>query len=115
MALKQLIKTQMKWRKKTQKCVEIATATKIRINVIEKKNVRNCGFLLDQYARGRVLTQVPQAHERGSLFIFCHVTGLFCLPTVSVQSHRLHQEVYKLSFYEFPKPVKVKFRQATWP
>ena len=37
MALKQLIKTQMKWRKKTQKCVEIATATKIRTNVIEKK------------------------------------------------------------------------------
>ena len=37
MALKQLIKTQMKWRKKTQKCVEIATATKIRENVIEKK------------------------------------------------------------------------------
>ena len=67
MALKQLIKTQMKWRKKTQKWVEIETATKIRINVIEKKNVRNCGFLLDQYARGRVLTQVPQAHERGSL------------------------------------------------
>ena len=37
MALKQLIKTQMKWRKKTQKWVEIETATKIRINVIEKK------------------------------------------------------------------------------
>ena len=69
MALKQLIKTQMKWRKKTQKWVEIETATKIRINVIEKKNVRNCGFLLDQYARGRVLTQVPQAYERGSLCV----------------------------------------------
>ena len=37
MALKQLIKTQMKWRKKTQKWVEIETATKIRENVIEKK------------------------------------------------------------------------------
>ena len=37
MALKQLIKTQMKWRKKTQKWVEIETATKIRANVIEKK------------------------------------------------------------------------------
>ena len=37
MALKQLIKIQMKWRKKTQKWVEIETATKIRTNVIEKK------------------------------------------------------------------------------
>ena len=41
MALKQLIKTQMKWREKTQRWVEIETATKIRTNVIEKKNVRN--------------------------------------------------------------------------
>ena len=67
MALKQLIKTQMKWREKTQRWVEIETATKIRTNVIEKKNVRNWGFLLDQYARGRVLTQVPQAYEGESL------------------------------------------------
>ena len=67
MALKQLIKTQMKWRKKTQKWVEIETATKIRTNVIEKKNVRNCGFLLNQYARGRVLTQVAQAYKGESL------------------------------------------------
>ena len=63
--MKQLIKTQIKWRKKTQKWDEIAAATKIRANVIEKKKTdRNCGFLLDQYARGRVLTQVPQAYER---------------------------------------------------
>ena len=41
MALKQLIKTQIKWRKKTQKWVEIATATKIRANVIEKKKQTN--------------------------------------------------------------------------
>ena len=58
MALKQLIKTQIKWRKKTQKWVEIATATKITANVIGKKKTdKNCGFLL----------VVPQAYERESL------------------------------------------------
>ena len=44
MALKQLIKTQMKWRKKTQKWVEIETATKIRTNVIEKKTSGTVAF-----------------------------------------------------------------------
>ena len=45
MALKQLIKTQIKWRKKTQKRVEIATATKITANVIgKKKQTRTVDF-----------------------------------------------------------------------
>ena len=52
MALKQLIKTQMKWRKKTQKWVEIETATKIRTNVIEKKKRQEL-WLSSQSIRAR--------------------------------------------------------------
>ena len=53
MALKQLIKTQMKWRKKTQKWVEIETATKIRENVIEKKKNRQKLWLSSPSIRER--------------------------------------------------------------
>ena len=67
MALKQLIKTQMNGEKRHRNGLKLRPRQRLGQMLLKKKTVRNCGVLLDQYARGRVLTQVPQAYEGESL------------------------------------------------